>query len=249
MIKTIQFRKSDHDLFLIFWKQLEQKFSRFKNVVVENTNDEILLKFEIQSSNAKTYSKLIKLWLCDSMVVYYKEKYLLSHMKIAGLDNLPFKLIVKAITIFDKSQDVASLYDKIETGTTDINVHSFYVFKMGELRQRWQEICELFSNNIRLMGHSEVLIELIRYLILVTESERRVVEIDIEENDICIKDENGTLLVEPIRLNEEGGSINVILHLISFAPKTIAIKFDKEKNPKLADFVENLFAGKVIYNT
>ena len=106
MLKKIQFRKSDHELFLAFWKQLEHKFTRVKNVVIENIDEEIIISFELVSSNSKLYTKLIKLWLADAMVVYYKEKFFASHMKLKGLNPVSFKLVIKALAIFDKAQDV-----------------------------------------------------------------------------------------------------------------------------------------------
>ena len=248
MIRKIQFRKSDHELFLSFWRQLEHKFTRVKNVVIENTDDEIIISFELVSSNSKLYTKLIKLWLADAMVVYYKEKFFTSHMKLSGLSEIAFKLIVKALAMFDKSQDIGFILDKLELDLKKVNVHSFYIFKMGELRLRWKEICELFSSNLQAVNKKEVFFELIKYLILVTESERKVVQIAFKGDYILVLDEEGKNLIEPEK-TEEKNHINILLELISLAPKTISINLC-EKNPtEFISVVENLFAGKVRYST
>ena len=248
MIKKIQFRKSDHELFLAFWRQLERKFTRVKNVVILNTDEEIEISFELISANSKLYTKLIKLWLADAMVVYYKEKYFASHMKLNGLNEVAFKLVVKALAMFDKSQDVSYILDKIELDAKKVNVHSFFVFKMGELRLRWKEICELFSSNLQSVKKSEVFLELIKYLILVTESERKIVQIAFQDEYILVLDEEGKNLIEPER-TEESNHINILLELISLAPQTISINLC-EKNPtEFISVVENLFAGKVRYST
>ena len=248
MLKKIQFRKSDHELFLAFWKQLEHKFTRVKNVVIENTDEEIIISFELVSSNSKLYTKLIKLWLADAMVVFYKEKFFKSHMKLKGLNEVSFKLVIKALAIFDKAQDVTFLLDKLDDGAKSINVHSFYIFKMGELRLKWKEICELFEMNLNNVNKSDVFFELIKYLILITESERKLVHLTFREDSILVLDENGKDLIEPTKA-EDSNFINILLGLISLAPQTISINLSDKNPPEFISVVENLFAGKVRYST
>lgn len=248
MLKKIQFRKSDHKLFLAFWKQLEHKFTRVKNVIIENTDDEIIISFELVSTNSKLYTKLIKLWLADAMVVYYKEKFFASHMKLKGLNDVAFKLVIKALAMFDKAQDISVILDKIELDAKKVNVHSFYIFKMGELRMRWKEICELFSSNLTSITKNEVFFELIKYLILVTECERKLVHIAFQDDYILVLDEEGQKLIEPERV-EEANHINILLGLISLAPKIIYINLTDKNSSEFISVVENLFAGKVRYST
>ena len=248
MLKKIQFRKVDHELFLAFWKQLEHKFTRVKNVVIENTDEEIIISFELVSSNSKLYTKLIKLWLADALVVYYKEKFFASHMKLRGLNEVSFKLVTKALAIFDKAQDVSYVLDRFGLDNKLINVHSFYIFKMGELRLKWKEICELFTANLSSVNKSDVFFELIKYLILITESERKIVKLSFRGDEILVLDENDIDLIEPTKA-DEGNFINILLGLISLAPQTISINLS-EKNPsEFISVVENLFAGKVRYST
>lgn len=248
MLKKIQFRKSDHELFLAFWRQLEHKFTRVKNVVIENTDEEIVISFELVSSNSKLYTKLIKLWLADAMVVYYKEKFFANNMKLKGLNETSFKLVIKALSIFDKAQDVSVVLDKFGTDSKFINVHSFYIFKMGELRIKWKEVCELFMANLSGVNKSEVFFELIKYLILTTESERKIVKLSFNGDEIFVLDENGSNLIEPTKAEDEN-FINILLGLISLAPQIISINLS-EKNPaEFISVVENLFAGKVRYST
>ena len=248
MITKILFRKKDHELFLMFWKRFEKRISRLKNVVIENTDDEIILTFEDLQVSNKITTKLIKFWLADAIVVYYKEKYFKSNLITPSINDLPLSLMIRALSVFDKATDVEYVLDKLE-GIRNINVYSFFVFRLSELRFRWQDICELFLKNIHNIVDSDVFIELMRYLLLVTEADIKEVNLYLNGKMLFIKDRGNKDLTDPILLENDTGCIRAVFELITLAPRNIKVKFNKQSQPILVGFIDNLFASKVSYCT
>lgn len=248
MKNKIEFRKKDHDLFLLFWKQFEKKVDNLKDVVIENTGENIVLSYKIPPKAPKLTNKMIKLWLADAIVVYNKEKYIKSNFKPPALDNLALDLIARALSVFDKASDVEYVYDKLK-GLKTINVRSLYVFRLASLRFKWQEICDLFSRNLPNLLEAEVFVEFMRYLLVATESSQVDVYLFIENNILYVKDKQDNDLTEPVNITGNRGYAKAIMELISIAPRSIIICSRINSSPELEECINNLFATKVVYCT
>lgn len=246
---NIVFRKKDHDLFISFWKKFETKLDCLKNVVIENTDESINLSYEIPPHSSRLTNKVIKLWLADSMGQYFKEIYLHKNLILPKkTEIISFGLLVKALTIFDKATDTEEIY-KAMGELKNFNVYSYYVFRMGDMRLRWQEICDLFSKSIPGLIHKNAFIELMRYLLMVTDSGVGEATLDIEGNYFMVRDKDNKNLIDPINILDETGESRALFELISLAPKNIYIRFDIHKNARLASTINNLFESKIVYCT
>ena len=232
---------------MAFWKKIEPRIGKLKNVAIENNNESMVLSYET-TKESKITQRVINLWLADSIVSYYKEQYLLKKLILPEVSNLSFEIIVKALTVFDKASDVGIVLDKIKK-TSEINIYSFYVFKMSDLRTKWQDVCDLFQVNLPVLANKGVMMELMRYLLIVTETSVSVVNLYQEDNFWILRGGKGQVLADPIPLKGNKSSIRVILELISLAPEQINIKFNEKLTPDLSLFLENLFPSKVVYCT
>lgn len=248
MKNKIEFRKKDHDLFLLFWKQFEKKVDNLKDVVIENTGNNIILSYEIPPKAPKLTNKMIKLWLADAIVIYNKEKYIKAHFKTPILDNLAMDLMARALSVFDKASDVEYVYDKLKDLKV-INVWSLYVFRLASIRFKWQEICDLFSRNLPNLLETDVFIEFMRYLLVVTESSLFEAYLFIEDGLLYIKDKKDNDLTDPVNILGPRGCIKALMELISLAPKNIIICSKINTSPELEECINNLFATKVVYCT
>lgn len=247
MIKSIEFRKKDQQLFLLFWKKFEHRVDRLKNVYIKNIDESIILSYE-KSNDAHISDKLIRFWLADSMISFYKERYLLNMLKIPKLSDLSIEVIVKALTVFDKVSDVNLLMQQIK-GKNDINTHSFYLFKMNDFRHRWQEVCDLIHINFQVLSNKDIMLEMMRYLLMVTETLESVVNLYLEDDFLVMKGQDGAVLVDPISTKTEKCSIRAIVELISLAPKKIQVQYNKTLTPDFTNFLNDLFPSKVVYCT
>lgn len=246
MSYTIVFSKMDSDLFLDFWKKFEKEIDNFKNVFIKNTEESLILDFNVQPKAKKDILSTLKVWLADSMVVYYKYKYLEAHIKLPKSKLVPFKAVCKALAIFDKITDVEYVLNNLIM-TDEIIVKSYYVFKLGELRVRWQEICDLFYTNLPELVASDAFLDLLKYLISIIEPTIKNLYITELGNNIYLKDEEGTELTYPIQ-KEDDYAVKLILEVIQLAPKKIHIKPEFTLK-EVASGLKQLFNDKVVFST
>ena len=237
--------KEHKDLFLMIWNKFESGFDLFKNVYIENGGDELCLKFSIVK-NAKTTYKLIKTWVADSMVLHYKLNYFEANLKIPSGSHVPFKVLCQVLAAFDKIEDVRYILKDLEV-TTEFNVCSYYSFKMFELRQRWQEVCDLFFASLPELVASDAFLDLTRYLLKVNTSIINKVFVSLTSDFIFMKNDKGENIIKPI-INNNQGAENAVLELILLSPSSIYIRQNDIENT-LARDIKFLFDDKVVYCT
>lgn len=242
---SIVVSKEHKDLFLMIWNKFESRFDLFKNVYIENFGSELSLKFSIVKNNQITYSS-VKAWVADCLVVYYKISYFERNLKLPQNSTIPFKILCKVLAVFDKMQDVKTVLDDLEL-TEEFNVCSYYSFKMGELRARWQEVCDLFFASLPELIASDAFIDLMRYLLDSNETIIKEVFITISSDFIFIKDNKGSNIIKPIE-NTKTGAEKAVLELILLSPSNIYIK-QNDTGKTLSKDIKILFDNKVVYCT
>jgi len=243
---SLYFLKNEQELFLMFWKKFEKEINNFKNIFIKNNEDNIVITFQIIQKNKLDALNNIKVWLADCVVVYYKFKYLKENLIVPKLNAVSNDAVCKALAIYDKITDVEYALDSLEF-QNELNVNSYYIFKLGELRIRWEEICKLFYYNLPELVASDAFLELLKYLLSITEPTIKSVYISCCENEIYIKDEDGFILVEPVKLYQDYVT-KIILSVISLAPKNIYIK-EGNKLKDVGKSLVQLFNNKVVYCT
>ena len=242
---NIEFRKKDNKLFLLFWKRFEKKIEFLKNVTIENTDEIISLTYETTS---KLSNKVIKLWLADAIVLFYKEEYLLGSLKgLRDVGPINLNILAKALSIFDKASDVDYVINRIDS-LVRFNVYSFYVFKLGELRLLWQDVANLIVKSFPLVVDSNALIELLKYLLIMSETNSLEVSVEAVGEYLYITDSTKNNLVEPILLDSACG-IKTILELIALSPQIINISINSKLKPDVLKLINDLFESKVVYCT
>ena len=155
--------------------------------------------------------------------------------------------LCKSLAVFDRTTDIVEVLSLLEIGRS-LNIDSFYVFKLASLRMRWKEITDLFVENMSNMIYSNSFTELIRYLIMTTESCGEDVFVYNFNNTIYLRNKDGGNLADPIEIREDYLPA-VISELIIIAPTNIYLKYDLSTKNELTAIILDLFAEKVVVNT
>lgn len=239
----VVFSKSNSDMFLYFWKKFEQEISFLRNVLVKNDDENIKLIFSIKKGSKGEKEKITAL-LAESLVLFYKTNYIYEHL------NLPENFceykdaLCKSLAVFDRQEDIEEAKLKLEL-SDHININSVYFFLMPELREKWQGICDLFHQNMCYMLQSDSFVELIKYLITVTEPSAESVYVYVFNSKVFLRDKMGENLTDPIKI-ETNFLAMVVSELIILAPENIIIKYSNVQNPELTDTLKTIFTDKVV---
>jgi hypothetical protein len=242
----IIFSKQDNDIFLHFWKKFELFSNQLKSINIRNEEDCIRLCFSIKKS-VKSILDQIKITLAETIVLNYKYKFMVNNLQLPDSFKEYKDALCKSLAVFDRTSDILEVVSLLNF-TSSINIDSFYIFKLSNLRTKWKEVTDLFLENMANILYSNSFIELIRYLIMTTESDGVEVFVYKYNNTIYLRNKDGINLSDPIKVGENYLP-EVVCELIMLAPLNIYLKYDRDKTKELTELIIDLFAEKVVVNT
>ncbi len=181
--------------------------------------------------------------VCEAIIRGYKEDYLKKHLKIKFLGRVALATFIKALTMFDKQGD-KDIIKKQLTPFSELNIDSFYNFRLWELEKRWKDICLLVSENSSHLLVSGSFQELMKFLISTNEPEIDEVLVHRKNGKIVFEEKDGKELAKFSYKNDDNDKISVLSELISFAPEKIIV-FGGEVGDELSELIISLFDGKV----
>lgn len=148
----------------------------------------------------------------------HKFNFFYNQIKKQNLPDIHIKSLSKALTLFDIESDIYLTLNLLPpTGTVVVN--SFYMFKMGKLRDKWQEFINVTNLNSPIMLNQEIYIEFLKFLYSAIPCQYEEVNVLIDEsNKFSLTDKNNNVLMPEVCLDDE---LSLVTNLIFLAPKTI----------------------------
>ena len=180
----------------------------------------------------------------ECIVRSYKEEYLSKHLKIKLSSPVIKATFIKALTMFDKSGDKKIIKEQLKP-SAEILIDSLYNFRLWELEKRWQEMCDLVSENSGYLVMSGTLMELMRFLVLTSETETGELHVHSGHGNVFALLNDGTEMFKmEYKEKDDSSKIGVISELICLAPEKIVVHKDV-LDSELSSYISSLFEGKV----
>ena len=143
--------------------------------------------------------------------------------------------------MFDKQTDI-DLVKKNLVIDNNIVIDSLYHFKLIELKNRWQDIVDLISQNLINLIAGDCLKDMLKFLI--ASSPAKIENIYISDNDNKIKLFNNDINIS-IDKKYKNYEEKIISKLINLCPKNIYITNDVYTQYDMSKKIEDLFEGRV----
>ena len=105
----------------------------------------------------------VKECLVDMYGVVGKFDFIKRNLSI-GLSQMNYELLLHTLVAFDRENE-RKLLNKIIHVENGMTIDGVFNFKLGELKERWLEICNLTRNNGAYLYDDETYNELLRFLI------------------------------------------------------------------------------------
>lgn len=199
----------------IFLQYLESNLVSKFGCITALMGDKLSIATQICNKN-----KVIH-WLGNELAIYivckYKKLEIYNHAKDISLPPNIFEAFTKCLVLFDTEDEVFEIINKLEF-FNGIDIHSFYSFKLKNLKAKWKEYAKVCSNHLLLI-ESQSFLDLLRYLIDVINPKHNYVDVYYVDGKFIISDENNNIL----SFNQSISNIEMELinNLITLAPKTI----------------------------
>lgn len=170
---------------------------------------------ELQSSAQMTNA--IKEGLVEMFGVVGKYDFIKRNLSL-GLSKTNYDLLLHTLVAFDRENE-HKLLNKIIRVENNLTLDGLFNFKLGELKERWIEICNLTRNNGAYLYDDETYIELLRFLISA---------VNPKVNKLTVREVNGryslcgSLKNSVINIDAQS-SAELMYYLIDLAPLELVI--------------------------
>ena len=235
-------KKSKDISFII--NRLRPKIKSIKAIMVcEDFDGRINLAFATHESNKDLLVSLIFDVVCEAVIRSYKEEVFNEHINIKNLDEVTLRTFIKALTMFDKASDKDLIKSKLSLSNT-INLDSFYLFKLWELKKRWVNIAELITENSGYLIGSGTFNDLMKFLITTNEIEFGELYLNIENGKIFAKSKDGAEIFNISYESDNNCKIRLVSEIISLSPQKIVL--NKEFiGLEIAEYLTFLYEEKI----
>ena len=203
---------------------------------IEKENNQIILKGENEYSR-----ELVLEVLSEAIVDIYKNSFFHKNIRLTFLPNEHKEALIKALVLFDIESDIYYVLSSIER-YNKIIVPSFNEFKLGKLKNKWNEFVFITNLNGNYLLNYEVFVEFLKFLISSIQPKTNVINLKSDVSKFLLFDDKNNLITCRVDLKDEMG---LITNLVLLAPRNINIHCVGQVSDKTFKTLYYLFDKKI----
>ena len=100
----------------------------------------------------------------DIITVQFKQHYLLRHSRLPKGNKINYNAFIRALVAFDREWDRELVLKNLRL-QNELLLDGFFNFRLKELKTKWQEVCDLASNNSGYLEYHDTFVELLTFLV------------------------------------------------------------------------------------
>ncbi|MBE5731393.1 MAG: hypothetical protein E7353_00025 [Clostridiales bacterium] len=131
-------------------------------IVLEEDRNRILLGVGVNDDI--NFNEVVSKVLRDFYLFDLKEDYLLLNIKKYIKDNFLLRIYVKVLKMFNVDEEKRLFLDRFRM-CSNFSLDGFYKFRLGILKEKWNDLLVLTYNNIDLISDEYALVMLIKHLL------------------------------------------------------------------------------------
>ena len=159
----------------------------------------------------------------DVITVDFKEKFLLKNSRLPKINVINYNAFLKALVAFDREWDREMVFNTLEY-EDELLLDGFYNFKLKELREKWQEVCDLANHNSGYLEYHETFLELLRFLVQTIDCKEKHITVVKEKDEYSFLDAAGKAVNRAkLKLDKKITDETLLPNLIAVAPKEICL--------------------------
>ncbi len=181
----------------------------------------------------------VKEGLVEMFGVVAKFDFIKRNLMIS-LPQTNYELLLHTLVAFDRENE-HKLLNKIVRVEDDMTLDGIFNFKLGELKERWLEICNLTRNNGAYLYDDETYNELLRFLISAVNPKINKLTIMEKEGQYRLTGNLKNSVIDLVVLN----SSELMYYLIDLAPLELVID-GRISNRELSKRLVGIFDAKTL---
>lgn len=220
---------------------------KFNNGVIVKVKSQTRTNLSLAvNKKQKDYFILLLLELISEVItIEYKSEFFENNLGLIYNSPIMQTALISALTVFDKQTD-KDLIKKSLILEKEFYIDRFYWFKLGALRQRWSDICQLVTDNsirLKLSGGSN---DLIKFLLKTSEVNALEVHLIDQNENFLVADSLNNPICALSSVNP-GGELTTLKNLIMLSPSKIIV-YPQGKEKPLNKLLYSLFEDRIVIN-
>lgn len=180
--------------------------------------------------------------IIDYIEQVFKVEYLKTKIKNPLREDLTFNAYIKVLSIFDKTTDENALR-KIILFNQTFFIDSFLEFRLNPLKQHWDNLVSLSSDNITLFN-SGTFLDVIRFLLNTMDSLAYKVKVICNKESFSVynmKTKNARIK----KIADCKDSVDLISNVLNLCPNYVDVYVNTNDSSDAVSFLSNVFANRL----
>ena len=210
---------------------------------IDTFNEKVTLGIAINDECYQMIENLFKSIIAEILAIGYKNKYLKENIGV-DTSSLLGRVLLDTMCIFDSRYDAKYIKKQIKDFDV-ISLEGCYNFRLIDLKQKWDDIIDLFNNYSDFLVEESVIIEFLNYLLNAIPCLCETITVIVDDNfqKFELTNESGAILSK-FESFTNGDDIreNLLFNLVCYNPNMVNLCVDIDKVDKeFYDVLRQLF--------
>lgn len=218
---------------------LKPIIENLEGIVIKHCNE---LSFAVKNQHSEFLKPVLAELISENIVNFYKYQFLSQNIVLNIKNRFTYKSFLQSLVVFDAQTD-SEIIKKNLVLDRKINIDSFYLFQLFDLRSRWLDIAMVVNESMPIILKDKSLAQLTQYFVSATttrveelhiygKGKQIWLEIDGKESDLVFDD--SVTAVE-----------NIVIEAISLNPKKIYLHGHLPNYQLLNSKLQSVFSDKI----
>lgn len=218
---------------------LKPIIENLEGIIIKHCNE---LSFAVKNQHSEFMKPVLAELISENIVNFYKYQFLSQNIMLNIKNRFTYKSFLQSLVVFDAQTD-SEIIKKNLVLDRKINIDSFYLFQLFDLRSRWLDIAMVVNESMPIILKDKSLAQLTQYFVSATttrveelhiygKGKQIWLEIDGKESDLVFDD--SVTAVE-----------NIVIEAISLNPKKIYLHGHLPNHQLLNSKLQSVFSDKI----
>ncbi len=214
-----------------------------KTIITDyNDNNFRYLLFACDEHYVEPCEAILREIIVDYIESVYKVGYLKGKICNPVSDTLTFNAYIKVLAVFDKATDESALM-KILNFNETLFVDSFLEFRLRPLKQHWDSLASISSDNMSLFS-SGTFLDVIKFLINTMDNTCYKVKVVCKDDIYKVYNmANKNANIKKIAVCHD--SLDLISNVLNSCPVYIDVYLNEDTSNEAVSFLSNVFASRL----
>lgn len=207
-------------------------------IAYSRTDSRTFVTVACEQDNKRKVLTAVKDCFVEMYAVAVKLDYIRSRLKICGLDEARYNILLHTLVAFDRENERDFITRNLNL-KDKMMLDGVFNFTLGELKKRWEDTCKLTTENAQYILDNDTYNELLKFLISAVNP--KIIKLILSDNGDTYHLIGGDTTAF---FAEVTGAQQLMYYLIDIAPLELVIN-GRMKDPALENRIVNMFETKV----